>query len=189
MLDRLATVIVGEGNWLPLAMGAAFLAAAGLLYSLRGSGTSQRHRILGAMNLFAGVMLLIMGAGHLLAVTVKLLLGTLVRGSPVLFYAIGLLVVVPAWLVVRQTRKIVAHGDLRSTMWVNLGMALALVVLGLVNLPLAIPNLCSAAYSVHKHRAVGWLIVAIALVASVGLFAGGLVFMASGRSFEEFSAQ
>jgi hypothetical protein len=189
MLDRLATFIVGEGNWLPLAMGAGFIASGWLLYSLRGAGTSQRQVILGAMNLFSGVMLLIMGFGHLLAVTTKLLIGTLVRGSPVLFYAIGLVVVVPAWLVVRQTRKIVTHGEMRSTMWVNLGMAVALLVLGPVNLPLAIPNFCNAAYSVHKHPAIGWSIVAVALVVTVGLFAGGLVFMASGRSFEEFSAQ
>jgi hypothetical protein len=189
MRDRLAAFIVGEGNWLPLAMGAALIAAGWLLSSLRGSPISQRQRILGAMNLFAGVMVLIMGFGHLLAVTTKVLLGTLDRGSPILFYAIGLVVVVPAWLVVRQTRQIITLGDMRRTMWTNLGMALALVVLGIVNLPLAIPNLCNAAYSVHQRPAVGWSIVAIALVTSVGLFIGGVAFMASGQSFEAFSTQ
>ena len=40
------------------------------------------------MNLFVGVTLVVMGIGHLLAVTTKLLQGTL-NGSPALLYLIG----------------------------------------------------------------------------------------------------
>ena len=62
-----------------------------------------------------------------------------------------------------------------------------LVGLGLVNLPLAVPVLCTIAYNRHRRDWAGWLIVAVAAVACVGLLVGGLIFMASGQTFEEFS--
>ena len=187
MPDRLAAFIVGEGNWLPLAMGAAFISAGLLFFASTTSSIPQRQRILALLNLFTGVMLLVMGTGHLLAVTTKLLQGTL-RGSPLLFYAIGIAVVTPAGLIVRHTRAIVAAGDRRATIQLHSWMAITLAVLGLVNLPLAVPALCSIGYSVHRQRWVGWVIVAIAVIACVGLFVGGLIFMASGQTFEEFSS-
>ena len=158
MAVRLAAFIVGEGNWLPIAMGAAFAAAAGSLFSLGRTSVPARRRILAAMNLFTGVMLLVMGFGHLLAVTTKILQGTLLRGSPLLFYPIGIAVVVPAWFVIRHTRAILAAADAaRSTVGLNVWMAVTLIVLGAVNLPLAIPALCNVGYALHKHRWTGWV--------------------------------
>jgi hypothetical protein len=188
MSERLATFIVGEGNWMPIAIGLAFIATAALLFSLRDTATSLKSRILAVMNLFTGVMLFIMGFGHLLAVTVKIAQGTLVRGSPWLFYPIGLAIVVPAWFVIRNTRAIVAAEAVRSTVRLNAWLAVTLLVLGVVNLPLAIPAFCSIGYSLNTRRWVGWLIVAAMTITCVGLFIGSVLFMASGRSFEEFSA-
>jgi hypothetical protein len=191
MADRLAAFIVGEGNWLPLAMGAGF-AGAGLLYlAIKDTAVPGRQRVLALLNLFTGLMLLVMGSAHLLAVTVKLFQGTLrgSAGSAVLFYAIGAAVVVPAWLVVRHTRAILAASDPRATLKVNGLMVAALLVLGVVNFPLAVPALCTIGYSLHRRRWVGWVIVAVAAAAGAFLFIGGLVFMASGRTFEEFSGQ
>jgi hypothetical protein len=186
-MARLAAFIVGEGNWLPMAMGTAFLAAGWAWFALAPPGLPLRRRILAAMSLFTGVMLLVMGIGHLLAVTTKLMQGTL-RGSAPLFYAIGIAVVVPAWFLVRNTRAILSADDARATVRLNAWMAVTLVVLGVVNIPLAIPALCSIGYGLHKRRWTGWAIVAVMTLACVGLFIGGLVFMASGKTFEEFSA-
>jgi hypothetical protein len=189
MIDRLAAFIVGEGNWLPLAMGAAFIGAGLLFVAIKDTAIPTRQRILALMNLFTGVMLLIMGTGHLLAVTTKLLQGTL-RGSAasaLLFYAIGIAVVVPAWFVVRHTRAILVTDAARTTVQLNAWMAITLAVLGIVNLPLAVPALCNIGYSLHRRRWVGWVLVGVAAIASVGLFVGGLIFMASGQTFEEFN--
>ena len=186
MIDRLAAFIVGEGNWLPLAMGAAFISGGLLLFAIKDTAIPQRQRILAVMNLFTGVMLLIMGGGHLLAVTAKLLQGTL-RGSPLLFYAIGIAVVLPAWFIVGHTRAILGGAEARTTIQLNSWMAITLAILGIVNLPLAVPAFCNIGYSLHRRRWVGWTIVTVAAVACTGLFIGGLIFAASGQTFEEFS--
>jgi hypothetical protein len=186
VIDRLATFIIGEGNWLPLAMATAFAASGGLFFSIRDRTIPQRQRILALMNLFTGVMLLVMGFGHLLAVTAKFLQGTL-RGSAFLFYAIGIAIVLPAWFVVRHTRAILAAGDARTTVKLNAWMAITLAVLGIVNLPLAVPAFCNIGYSLHRRRWVGWTMVAVALGSGLFLLIGGLIFMASGQTFEEFS--
>ena len=191
MNDRIAAFIVGEGNWLPLAMGLAFVAIGILFLAIKDTAIALPRRILALMNLFTGVMLLIMGFGHLLAVTVKLLQGTL-RGSAasaLLFYAIGIAVVVPAWVLVRHTRAILGAAEARATVTLNAWMAVTLVVLGIVNLPLALPALCNIGYSLHRRRWIGWAIVSVAVIACTGLFIGGLMFMASGQTFEQFSNQ
>lgn len=67
-------------------------------------------------------------------------------------------------------------------------MAATLVVLGLINIPLAIPALLNVAYSRHSRAGTGSLIVAMFLLVNVALFAGGMMFLLSGaRTFEEFS--
>jgi uncharacterized membrane protein YidH (DUF202 family) len=189
--ERLAAFIVGEGNWLPTAMSTALIATAVLLFRVlffgRNVSIPQRRRILAVMNLFTGVMLLVMGVGHLLAVTTKMLQGTL-RGSPLVFYPIGVALVVPAWLIADNTRAILSADDVRLTVKLHAWMAATLGVLGIVNLPLAVPALCCLSYGLHKRQWLGWAIVAVMTIACTGLFVGGLIFMASGKTFEEFSA-
>lgn len=172
MLDGLAAFIIGEGNWLPIAMVVA--AVAGF--------ASLRQGRLAAMNRFTGTTLLVMGIGHLLAVSVKLAQGTL-NGNPALLYLIGIVIVVPASLLIRSANT----G--RAGTW-NGWMAAALIALGLINIPLAIPALLNIAYCRHKRPLTGQLVIGAWLLVNVGLFAGGMMFMLSGaRTFEEFSAQ
>jgi hypothetical protein len=141
------------------------------------------------MNLFVGVMLAMMGAAHLLAVTTKLLKGTL-GGSVWLLYPIGLAVLIPSVVIIRHTAALLRpESSRRSTVQLHGWMAGTLVVLGLVNLPLAIPSLLTIGYRLHSRRAAGAAILALALVINGGLLVGGLMFLASGaRTFEEFSA-
>src|SRR5688572_6414093 len=104
-------------------MGTAFMASGVMFFSIRQRTIPQRQRILALMNLFTGVMLLVMGSGHLLAVTIKLLQGTL-RGSALLFYVIGVAVVAPAWFVIWNTRAILATAEARTTVKLNAWIAI-----------------------------------------------------------------
>jgi hypothetical protein len=177
MIDGLAAFIVGEGNWLPMAMAIALALVA--VRWRRPSLGGTRARVMTAMNLFVGVTLFVMGVGHLLAVSTKLAQGSL-NGSPGLLYVIGVAIVVPsAFLIVTAGRAKAAAA--------NGWMAATLVVLGLINIPLAIPPLLNIAYSRHSRASSGSLIAGAFLLVNAALFAGGMLFMLSGaRTFEEF---
>jgi hypothetical protein len=130
-----------------------------------------------AMNLFVGMTLLVMGSGHLIAVATHHIRGDL-NGAPALLYLIGLVIVMPSALLALRAR--------RTTALLNGWMAATLVVLGLINIPLAIPAVLNIAYGRTRGRA--GIAIAVAFVAvNLALFAGGLVFLLSGaRTFEEF---
>lgn len=183
MFDRLLALIIDEAKWLPVAMGIAAVTV-GMLVARHRTG-ERAHLVMAGMNLFAGVMLAVMGTGHMLAVTTKLLQGTL-EGSPAVLYPIGVAVLVPASLMVAHTRAILADGGARTTMF-NGWLAVTLAALGLHNLPLVAPLLLNIGYRLHQRRVVGWAIVSVAVFLNTGLFIGALIFMASGQNFEQFS--
>jgi hypothetical protein len=129
-----------------------------------------------------------MALGHLSAVTAKHFLGTL-QGSLFILYPIGALLIVPSgWLVYHTLKAIASAKDQgRFALILNAWLAITLLVLGIHNLPLALPALFNIAYGLHSRRAIGWAIVSMAIVINIGLFVGSLIFMASGQSFEQFS--
>jgi hypothetical protein len=188
MIDQLAALIVDESKWLTASMGLALMAVAILLYRHRHSAPSPRRRILAAMNMFFGATIGTMAVGHLLAVTTKLAVGTL-EGSTVAFYAIGVVLAVPSCRLIHLARKTLSsegdHG--RTTIVTNVWLAITLLALGVHNLPLAAPAFFNIGYHLHSRRVVGWVIVGMAVAVSVGLFIGSLIFLSSGRSFEQFS--
>jgi hypothetical protein len=140
------------------------------------------------MNLSAGVIIGSMACGHLLAVMTKLALGTLREGSLPIFFAIGISLLIPSWMVTQHTRAVLAgnHEGSTTTVRLHAWLAITLLVLGLHNLPLAAPAFFTIAYRMHSGRLIGWAIVGVAVMFNAGLFAASLVFMASGQSFEQF---
>jgi hypothetical protein len=187
MLSQLVKLIVDESKWLTTSMGLAFLAVTILLYRCRHLDIPGKNQVLAAMNLFFGVMIGTMAFGHLLAVTTKLVYGTL-EGSITVFYGIGVALAVPSWWLIYHTRKVLAYGDdhRRTTLLLNAWLAITLLALGLHNLPLAAPAFFNIGYQLHSRRKLGWAIVSLAVVINLGLFIGSLIFLASGQSFEQF---
>jgi hypothetical protein len=169
-------------------MGIAFLTSIVLLLRHRASQVPGRRRVLAVMNLFFGVTILTMAFGHLLAVSTKLVIGTL-QGSTLKLYAIGIALVMPTLRLVFHTRQILTsqqdHG--RTTLLLNTWLAVTLLVLGIHNLPIAAPAFINICYLLHSHKVVGWAILSIAVLLNVGLFIGSVIFLLSGQSFEQFS--
>jgi hypothetical protein len=185
MIAALADWIVDESKWLTVSIGCAVLATVLLLIGRRASGVARRRVTMAALNLFFGVTIGTMALGHLLAVSTKLVVGSL-AGSVLLFYAIGLALAVPSWGVVYHTRAILAHPEPRgATLALNAWLAVTLVALGTPNLPLAVPGLLNVAYGAHTSPRVGRLIVAAFVVLGIGLFLGSLRFFVSGQTFEQ----
>jgi hypothetical protein len=188
MIDWVAAWIVDEGKWLTVSMTLAMTAVGILALRTREPAMPLRRRILAAMNLSAGVTVGTMAVGHLLAVSVKLAMGTLREGSLLIFFGIGISLLVPAWMVARHTRTVLAgtHEPRPTTALLNGWLAATLLAMGVHNLPLAAPALFTIAYRVFPGGLTGWAIVGIAVVVQAGLFAASLVFLASGQSFEQF---
>lgn len=188
MIDRLLELVVDESKWLPAAMGLALLAVAALLYRHRAAAVPLRRRVLAAMNLFFGVTIGIMAAGHLLAVSTKLSWRTL-EGSPPLLYAIGVALTVPAWWLAAHAWRLPAAVDERprTTLGLDLWLIVTLLVMGLHNLPLTLTGAFAAGYQLSARRAVGWTIVGLAVAVNLVLFVASLRFAMSGQSFEQFT--
>jgi hypothetical protein len=189
MIDRLVALVVDESKWLTLSMSAAAIGVLWLLIAHRDSPLPLRRRMLACLNLSAGIIVGSMAAGHLLAVATKLAFGTLREGSLAIFVAIGVVLLVPAWLVTRHTAVVLRDHEpsQASTLGLNAWLAVTLLAFGLHNLPLAAPALFTMAYRVYSRGLVGWAIVGAAAVFNTALFGASLVFLASGQSFEQFS--
>ena len=186
MTDRLAALVVDESKWLALAMLIAFAVVGARLARRREAGELA---ILGGLNLCFALVLGVMACGHLSAVSVRLAQGTL-RGSPLVLYPLGFALLVPsAWLAHHALRPASDPRWRRRAAFLNAWLALTLLVLGPVNAPLAAPALLNVAYVFCSARALGRTILAASVLANLTLFVGSLVFAASGRSFEEFSAE
>ena len=186
-MDASIAPILDEGRWLAVSLIAAMIGVTILLSRRRHEPLQARRRILAAMSLGAGLTIGTMAFGHLLAVTVKLLAGTLAGPAPWL-YMIGFMLAVPSWWLILHAPRIGASPDHdRRTLILNAGVAASLLLLGPHNLPLAVPAMLNVAYVLHTGRVVGWLLVGSTVVVNAGLLAGAVVFWMSGQSFEQFS--
>lgn len=181
----MAELILTEQYWMPVAMVIAFIAV-GTRLRTDWSAASTRLRSLRALTLFYGVMIGIMASGHLIAVSIKAAQGTL-QGSPWFLYTLGFSLAVPAWWLAAEALRAGLEDPLglRRTVGLNGWLGLALMVIGPHNWPIAAPAVLNIAYRFQTQRAVGMAIVIVAGVGYAALFAGALMFMASGQTFEE----
>ena len=186
MIEKLLALIVDEGKWLTASMALAFLTVGVLAARRTFRALPSRRRIAVAMSLFFAVTIGTMAFGHLLAVTTKLASGTL-KGSPLLLYAIGIVLAVPAWCLIAHTRRMLREDADRRTLILNGLVAASLLILGLPNLALALPAFLNIAYLASSRRSVAWAVAGVAVVLHVALFVGSVVFLMSGQSFEQFS--
>ena len=185
MTERITEIILTEGNWMPAAMAIAFIAVAARLRVDRHT-VPNGPTILRALALFYGVMIGIMASGHLIAVSIKAVQGTL-QGSPWFLYTLGLSLAVPAWWLAAEARRggLEDPGGLRRTVGLNGWLGVALMAIGPHNWPIAAPAALNIAYRFQNRRAVGMAIAIVAGVGYVALFAGALAFMMSGQTFGE----
>jgi hypothetical protein len=187
-MDRLVALIVDESKWLTASISLALVVLLLLLLWHRRSHLPLRRRVMAAMNLLFGMTIGTMAFGHLLAVTTKLALGTL-EGPVILFYVIGIVLAVPSGWLIHHAIASFASDEERSrrTVVLNSWLAVTLLALGIPNLPLAAPALFNIGYALHSRRAVGWVMVGLAIAVHATLLVGSLIFLASGQSFEQFS--
>ena len=130
-----------------------------------------------------GTVIGIMASAHLLAVSIVAARSEL-SASPWLVFPLGIALAVPAWWLVAETFS--TAGRVRRSPWLNGWLFVALLALGLTNWPLAAPAALNLAHTLQRRRAIGRALVALAALFYLGLAVGGVLFMASGETFEEF---
>lgn len=188
MIERLRDLVVDESKWLAASLAIALAMGAWSLVRSRDSESPWRRRIQVALNLTFGLVIGVMALGHLLAVTVRWADGTLREGSLFVFYGIGIVLAVPSWwLVARNWRARTDRRGDGSAVRLNAWTAASLVAVGPINWPLALPALLNVVYARSSRPLVGRVVLAVALLLYLALFAGSLVFFVSGQSFEEYS--
>jgi hypothetical protein len=187
MGQEIVEFLLDDRRWLFTSMLLSTIAVAMSLGRRRVHGLPDRLKILWAMNLFYGCMIGTMALGHLTAVTIKTVQGTL-NGSLWVVYPLGFALAIPAWWLAFRAERYVTREDRYSKRIVALNswLGVCLVGLGLHNLPLAAPAALNLGYQFHRKRAVGWTIVTVAIAANLVLFVGSIIFLASGQSFEQF---
>jgi hypothetical protein len=136
--------ILNEDLWFPSATGVALLVVTGLILRCRPRGLSTTTMLACGLNLFYGVLIGFMGFGHLLAVTIMTIMGTLpVSTNPWFVFPLGFALVIPAWWLVGSVKGLSKN---RRSVWHR---AIALnACLGALLLPLAGPLATPAAASV-----------------------------------------
>ena len=190
MTDTLISLLVDESKWFAPSVFLGIIA--GFWHFLKyGRLTNSLHlRINLAMNIIFGVLIFVMSFGHLLAVTIKLIMGTLV-GSTGLFYLIGIVLITPAFLLIRTTRRISITGNSRSyrnkLTGINVWLIITILSVGIYNLPLAAPGILNILHSYfYNNRILKQVMVVMAGILYIFLLFGGIIFFLSGQDFETF---
>jgi hypothetical protein len=178
--------ILDEGKWIATAMLLSGVLV-GVQARRRGSLLESRLWILWALNAYYSTTIAILAFGHVLAVTIRFFQGSL-RGSPWQMYLIGVALAVPSWWMMLRVGSYVGNENRwrRRMTLLNGGLGAVLMVTGLHNLPLVLPAILNLAYQHSSRPAIRRIIVGLNLTIVVLLFLGALIFMANGRSFEEF---
>ena len=183
-MSDLVAALTTESRWIAPSALLGILAA---LAVLRNADLDRRARITAAMSAFSGVFIAVMAFGHLLAVTLLALDGSL-RASPIVVYAIGVALIVPALFVAAHGLRFADDAATRrTTLIVHAVLVAALLLSGPRNAPLAVPSLLAIAWTVHRRPIAGRLIVVLAIATAILLLVGSIRFFLFGGSFEEFS--
>src|SRR5262245_57061287 len=177
-MEFVARLIIDESKWFSFSM---LVAAAGValmwLWPTRANRVGA-DRATPALNLFFALVVGTMAGGHLMAVTTKMLLGTLSAPAPRL-YLIGIALALPSVSLATHVRRILRNPDThqRRTMVLNGWVVATLVLLGPANLPLAVPGLLNVAYVHSPARRLRTVIASVAILTNAALFLGGLIFL------------
>ena len=135
----LLDLLLNEDLWFPTATSIALVAAMVLALRQRNRKISRRVKVVCGLNLFYGILIGIMGFGHLLAVTIKTVLGTLPASTnPWFVFPLGFAFAIPAWWLVGSVSGLSRNGEAIRWKAVALNVWLGIVLL-LPGWPLAIP--------------------------------------------------
>ena len=176
-------LLLDESKWFAFSLAVAAIGSTIAVY-VKSSAISSYRRTELITHLLFGITIGTMAFGHLLAITIKLWLGTL-EGSIPLLYLLGFAIGIPSWLLIyKELQKTETKN---SVLVLNLWVATTLLTAGLTNIPLAIPGFLNAIRKVSKRKEVKIILLWAVVIIYIFLLIGSINFAMSGGSFEDFS--
>ena len=149
MLD----LLLNEDLWFPTATAIALVAMITFIARQRKMPIPRRTKIACSLNLFYGFLIGIMGLGHLLAVTIKSVLGTLPSTTSFWnVYPLGLALAVPAWWLVANVAGLKRNENAGRFKAIGLNAWLGFVLL-VPGAPLAAPAIVNILLLTWKRPA------------------------------------
>jgi hypothetical protein len=164
-----------ESLWFPAAIAIGFVAVSVSIIHHHRTGAPRRTTTTRALNLFYGCMIGIMASGHLLVVTIRAFDGTLEQGVRWFLYPLGLILAVPAWLLVASSSR-------RHLTVFNAWLVVAFAAMG-SSAPLAVPGVLNLIYLHSTRPWVGRIVVALAGLLYATLLVLAIRFALSGAAF------
>ena len=135
----LLDLLLNEDLWFPTATAIALVAVMVLVFKQRRLNISRMIKVMCSLNLFYGLVIGIMGVGHLLAVTIKTVLGTLPPSTNGWFvFPLGLALAIPGWWLVTTVGGLTRNEKRTRLKAVALNVWLGIVLL-VPALPLVLP--------------------------------------------------
>ena len=132
-------LILKDETWVVAATSLGLLAILAMILRQRQQQRSKWAIVAGALNLFFGLWIGIMGLGHLVAVTIKAVQGTLPANVDLwIAIPLGFALAVPGWWLTTLIRGLLAgdSSSRRKAMWLNAWLATVSAVAGAGPVPL-----------------------------------------------------
>ena len=161
--------------WFPAALVIATALTAVQLFRAAKRGTSRRVATLAALHIYYGCVIGVMGTGHLVAVTIRAVQGTLAEGVTWPLYPLGFALAIPAALMMVGAARLRSE-DTKPRWLAALDLWLALLLIALLtSAPLAIPAILNLICLRSRRRAVERAVVMTTALVYLAMFVASLV--------------
>jgi hypothetical protein len=169
-------LLLNAALWFPAALVLATAATAVQRARAAKRGTPRRIATLAALHTCYGCVIGVMGTGHLVAVTIRAVQGTLAQGVTWPLYPLGFALAIPAALMVASAARLPAAEATQRRRLTVLDAWLALVLIALLtSAPLAIPALLNLVYLRSARPAVDRAVLMTTALTYLAMFVASLV--------------
>jgi hypothetical protein len=159
--------LLSPATWMQAGFALAVVTVALTIRRQLRDGAARRAIVLAAMHRFYGCVIGAMATGHIVAVALKMGLGTLPDTTSPLALPLGVAMAVPAWWLAIAAPRFGAGTP--TSLVLNGVLAVLFLALG-TSAPLAIPAVLNLVYQRHARRAVGVAAAALAGAGFVAMF-------------------
>jgi hypothetical protein len=169
-------LLLNAALWFPAALVIATAVTALQMARAAKRGVPRRLATLAALHTYYGFVIGVMGTGHLVAVTIRAVQGTLAQGVTWPLYPLGFALAIPAALMVASAARLPEAEPTHRRRLTVLDACLGLFLIALLtSAPLAIPAILNLLYLRSTRPAVDRAVVMTSALTYLAMFVASLV--------------